>query len=266
MEIIRNGFHPVSSWQVVKALEAGMSLPERAVWVTFDDADPSVIEVALPILDRYDIPSTMFVCPGVVDTDDPYWWQVLERFVLEGLPYPSHLPVEDDSEALRLLKSVDDDMRRDAIAEMTAMMADAGIVLRHRQVSTEELQRYVRHGGTIGNHTWDHPCLNHCDVEEQQHQVIEAHQWLRERFPSQPPLFAYPNGNWARPTQQTLAELGYQLAVLFDHRLANPRWQAPLRLSRLMTNPELTVARYRAILGGVHPLVNRIRTAARARR
>jgi peptidoglycan/xylan/chitin deacetylase (PgdA/CDA1 family) len=261
MAILRDDFHAVGAKQVLDAIQHGRKLPERAVWVTFDDADPSVIDVALPVLDQRQVPSTVFVCPGMVDGDHPYWWQVVERFAAEGLPFPSSLPVTKEAEALRRLKSMSDAQRRSTVEEMTSVMADAGIGLRHSQISTRQLQRYVEHGGTVGNHTWDHPCLNRCHPDEQRRQVIEAHEWIRDRFPSQPLLFAYPNGDWALQAEEVLTELGYGVAVTFDHRLAHLRRQSPLRLSRLRANSELSLDRYRAILGGFHPLAHRFRMA-----
>lgn len=260
MAILRNHFRPVGANRVLDAIQHGRKLPGRAVWVTFDDADPSLIDVALPVLERYELPSTVFVCPGLVDTDHPYWWHVVERFSAEGLPFPSSLPVTSEAEALRRLKSIGDAERRSIVNEMMAVVADAGIRLRRRQISTRELQRYVEHGGTVGNHTWDHPCLNRCHPEEQRRQVIEAHEWLQVRFPSQPLLFSYPNGNWTPQAEAALAGLGYQIAVTFDHWLAHVVRQSPLRLSRLRANSELSLDRYRAILGGIHPVVHRIRT------
>lgn len=261
MSILRNDFHPVGAKQVLDAAGHARKLPDRAVWVTFDDADPSVIDVALPILDQFELPSTVFVCPGVVDTDRPYWWQVVERFASEDLPYPSSLSVTSEAEALQRLKSMSDVQRRSIVDEMTSVMADAGIVLRRRQISTRQLQRYVDHGGTVANHTWDHPCLNRCRPDEQRRQVIAAHEWLQATFPSQPLLFAYPNGDWAPHAEAALAELGYRVAVVFDHRLTHLRRQSPRRLSRLRVNSELSLNRYRAILGGLHPVVHRIRMA-----
>ena len=47
-----------------------------------------------------------------------------------------------------------------------------------------------------------------------------------------PTLFAYPNGDWADAAESALVECGYEVGVLFDHRLTSGR-QHHLRLSRL---------------------------------
>src|SRR5687767_9726596 len=56
---------------------SGERLPARAVWFTFDDGDPTVVELGLPLLRHHGIRPTMFVCPSVIGTDRPLWWQAL---------------------------------------------------------------------------------------------------------------------------------------------------------------------------------------------
>ena len=52
--------------------------------------------------------------------------------------------------------------------------------------------------------------------------------------------------------ERLLAEDGYRLAVLFDHRLT-PRTALPLRLSRLRVGADANLPRFRSILSGFHP-------------
>ena len=64
-------------------------------------------------------------------------------------------------------------------------------------------------------------------------------------------MFAYPNGNVAATTRQVLKELGYEVAVEFDHRLANIDGD-PLSLSRLRIDSDASVERTAAIASGAH--------------
>jgi hypothetical protein len=36
---------------------------------------------------KHAIPATMFICPGVVDTTEPYWWQVVEEAAVRQIVY-----------------------------------------------------------------------------------------------------------------------------------------------------------------------------------
>lgn len=52
--------------EVVAALEKNASLP-RGVVITFDDGYRDFLLHALPVLERYEVPATLFVCTGEVD-------------------------------------------------------------------------------------------------------------------------------------------------------------------------------------------------------
>src|SRR5436190_558012 len=53
------------------------------VVVTFDDGYADNATVAAPILERHGVPATMFVVSGVVGSQADFWWDELERLVME---------------------------------------------------------------------------------------------------------------------------------------------------------------------------------------
>ena len=73
-----------------------------------------------------------------------------------------------------------------------------------------------------------------------------------------PALFAYSNGNWTTEAEHLLVELGYESAVLFDHRVAHPG--NPLRLSRTRVNADDDMDTFRARVSGIHPAIHRLRS------
>jgi peptidoglycan/xylan/chitin deacetylase (PgdA/CDA1 family) len=234
--LLRRHYHPIALADVVAALD-GAPLPRRAVWVTFDDGDPSVVDVALPLLRRHEVRATMFVCPSVIDSDDPLWWQAL-----------------DDEREIARLKRASDAERRAAVATTTRRVP---------QLTTEQLREFAR-DGDIGNHTWSHPMLDRCDDDEQRRQVRAAHEWLASTLGTAPIAFAYPNGNVAAAAGAELAALGYRVALLHDHRLAS--LDTPLAMSRLRAGDHVTDARFGAIVAGLHPLVHGARGRVRGPR
>lgn len=250
-------YQPVSGREVIGAVCGGSPLPRDAVWVTFDDGHPTVVERAQPVLDRYAVPATMFVCPGLVDTERPHWWTVVTDALELGF-----VPTFDgrrwgDRSLVTHLKSKPDEERRAFVAQLEAVVADRiGAKVTERQVSRHELVNWVKSGHELGNHTWDHPCLDRCAPDEQQSQVTAAHEWLNTHFPEAPSCFAYPNGNWSAPTEAHLRALGYQVALGFDHRLTT--LHNPLRMSRLRVSAHASLPRFVAILSGVHPSAYRL--------
>lgn len=51
--------------QAIECIETG-NVPEKAVWISFDDMDQTIYDNAQPILEKYDIPATGFVITGQV--------------------------------------------------------------------------------------------------------------------------------------------------------------------------------------------------------
>jgi peptidoglycan/xylan/chitin deacetylase (PgdA/CDA1 family) len=53
----------------------------RVVAVTFDDAYRSVIELARPILDRFELPATVFAPTDFIDSEQPMRWARIDRWL-----------------------------------------------------------------------------------------------------------------------------------------------------------------------------------------
>lgn len=246
-------YRPVTGRDVVAAYRQGRPLPPRAVWVTFDDGHPEVVTDAMERLERWGIRATMFVCPAVIDTNEPFWWEVVRAAERLGVPPPPGAaghrgPLE------AALKACPDARRRQVVAELgSAIESRDPEALYRPQLSSQQLRQWLEHGHEVGNHTWDHPLLDTCTPEQQRGQIRRAHQWLERATGSPPTLFAYPNGNWSAASEQELNALDYQLGVGFDHRLARAPQEHRLRVSRLRVDTDAPVDRFRAIISGVHP-------------
>lgn len=89
---------PMSLPEIARAARDG-ALPERALGVTFDDAYRDVLENAVPILERYDVPATVFVTTGDGGRTREFWWDELERLLLQAPSPPRVLELEIGGEA-----------------------------------------------------------------------------------------------------------------------------------------------------------------------
>jgi peptidoglycan/xylan/chitin deacetylase (PgdA/CDA1 family) len=255
LDFLIREFHLVSGREVAASHAEGVQLPPRCAWITFDDGDPTVIDNALPLLLERSVPATMFVCPGLLDTSEPYWWVIAARAVESGVAGDIMGSSITPSEAVSRLKRLADTERRAIIAHLRERLVrkDPALVVQ-RQLTTTELLAWTAGGLEVGNHTWDHPLLDGCTREEQRRQVRQAHDALRDALGWEPSSFAYPNGNFDADTERELERLGYSLAVGFDHRLSR-RGQCALRVSRLRIDATAGLPRLRAITSGLHSTV-----------
>ena len=155
-------------------------------------------------------------------------------------------------------------MRRleiDVLALRLASQAGVPITL---SAGKADLTRWVEDGHEIGNHTWDHPCLDKCSPDGQIEQVTRGHEALLG-IGIHPRFFAYPNGNLSPVTARAIQELNYTAGLAFDHRSTNLK-RSPDSLSRLRVSADASSERLESILSGAHSGVFFMARALRIRR
>lgn len=90
LEVIRRHFAPISLPQLVTHL-GGDHFPHRGVAVTFDDGYADNLHHAKPLLEKHRVPATVFVAAGAVGKPQEFWWDDLDRILLEPGPLPDRL-------------------------------------------------------------------------------------------------------------------------------------------------------------------------------
>ncbi len=145
------------------------------------------------------------------------------------------------------------DGRRREIVNTLLAEAERPLPNDWRQLDEFELARWTRAGMALGNHSWDHPCLDMVDAESQRAQIIQTHDWLSDHLGRVPRSFAYPNGNFSDVVDAQVAELGYELGLMYDNKLADLGSAQPLQLSRVMLEADQPARRLKGVLSGAQP-------------
>ena len=90
LTVLRRRWMPLRLEEIVSALHVG-DLPPHAVVVTFDDGYADNLECATPLLERYDVPATVFITTGYLGGRREFWWDELERILLHSASLPATL-------------------------------------------------------------------------------------------------------------------------------------------------------------------------------
>jgi peptidoglycan/xylan/chitin deacetylase (PgdA/CDA1 family) len=240
MEIVRKHFRPVPLQELVACINTG-SIPDGTVVITFDDGYLDNITHAVPILERYDIPATIFVVSRALGRQ--FWWDELEKiFLTPGtLPAELRLSVRDTVSSWNLngwtcytdkeyLKHQDWKTWQPqptarhwvflAVWEQLKILSD-----RHRSIILQELRRWagITHDDQpqnmspndisalgqselieIGCHTASHERLSAIASEEQDREIQEGKAELETLTGSALRSFAYPYGENEDYTSVTL--------------------------------------------------------------
>lgn len=93
LEVLKRYTHPVSLLQLVQAVRDKKSI-DRWVALTFDDGYSDNLHAVKPLLERYDIPATFFITTGNLENKREFWWDELERLLLQPGTLPAVLSLK----------------------------------------------------------------------------------------------------------------------------------------------------------------------------
>jgi peptidoglycan/xylan/chitin deacetylase (PgdA/CDA1 family) len=253
--MLRRDFRPVPLKEAI-ATRKGL-LP---VAVTFDDGYADVLTEAVPVLERFEIPATVFVVPGVAA--EGFWWDRLRTVFGNPDALPDRMrmevgstPLEWDREegvdalrrsAYRALRSVDARSRGkhlDDLAEWAGVEPGSPVaVLDH-----DQLVRLAEHPLVeVGSHTMSHADLAVLGSAGLEHEIRGSRERLKDCLGQVVESFSYPHGGLQPAIRARIRAAGYLRACSSEGGLVHPGVD-PFRLPRLWP-PDWPGDRFRAWL------------------
>ncbi len=226
----------------VARLDSPFELSRASIAITFDDAYAGALALALPELERRRFPSTVFVAPGLLGRDAP-WWDLL------ATPSSGEIPPDRRSAALDLLAGDGDAILR-AAAERGWPRYPAAP--EHRIAREDELRAALESAphATVAAHSWSHANLSALDHERLHDELTRPMEWLREEFPERTlNLLAYPYGLESPATRRAVRGAGYASAYRVDGGWSRSD-DDPSALPRLNVSSGVSDPGFRARLGG----------------
>jgi peptidoglycan/xylan/chitin deacetylase (PgdA/CDA1 family) len=227
MEYLAANFDVISMRELRRHLETATPWPDRTVAVTFDGGYSDVLYTAKDVLERFEVPATVFVPSVNLIERTRFWWDILEDLLIAGDPH-GHLVIETEGESYCWpLASQQDRFRafddlygilsdktpldqREIIAHIVQSLDGPGEELdSHATLSVQELKT-LEEGGliTVGGHT--HHCvkLSLLSEPEQRNEIEYNKQILEEVLGHGVECFAYPFGDESSYTTETCRILG----------------------------------------------------------
>lgn len=210
---LRSAYNLISLEAFLAALESGRlgELPPKSLIITFDDGHRSNYDL-IETLRALPAPPTVFVCSGLVGTEQPFWFDVVAD--------PEALKLIPDEE--RLLR-VQADLRS---SEPTGRAALAGTEI-------DQLKRFV----DFQSHTVSHPILPRCPPLKALRELADSRKQLEQRHGLRVYALAYPNGDYTEREIRFARQVGYRCAVTVDFGF-NGSSADPFRLRRIAINDD----------------------------
>lgn len=244
MDVVSKYAHPIPLSKLVNYLRAG-ALPPKSIAVTFDDGYADNLYQAKPILEKYAVPATVFVCTGYAGRE--FWWDELERLVtssqadlgvlrlqVRGSQFEWNQPngnPESDLEARRkfrhalyqFLLTLDVDDQNYAMSAIRNWSGISANETASRAMTHAELLQLAEDGLVeLGSHTRHHPMLPHLSLKRQKDEIDAGKQDL-ESLLGKPVLgFAYPNGRVTDDAKRIIQAAGFAFACTSLHDVVRP--------------------------------------------
>ncbi|RPI71338.1 MAG: polysaccharide deacetylase family protein, partial [Desulfobacteraceae bacterium] len=87
LDVICKYYHPLSLNDLCRAIQT-KAVPPHSIVITFDDGYSDNLYAAKPLLEKYNIPATVFVTGGLIGPSASLWWDELARIFLQPGPLP----------------------------------------------------------------------------------------------------------------------------------------------------------------------------------
>jgi peptidoglycan/xylan/chitin deacetylase (PgdA/CDA1 family) len=186
-----------------------LSLPKTRPFVafTFDDGFADNLTRALPIMERFAAPFTVYVTTGMITRDIDAWWFGLaalvgsqERIALPGLGLSFECP--DSQSKMHAFKTIEAAIHNDfaVLPHVRAAIAenktDCSALVDREALTEQQLRRLARHPlVTIGGHTTTHRNLAQASAAVVHWEMAENRKFLQATIDRPVVHFAYPFGH-----------------------------------------------------------------------
>jgi len=263
---LKQYFTIVTFAELAAILERNRKPPPNLLLMTFDDGYRDNYTTVYPILRAYEVPATLFLVPGFIETGVVPWWDRVcyyfkhtprrEVWLTEWGPLAWPLKDRTDRERaaremIALLKSVEDGQREQLL---TALEAECEVawppeMSRDLFLTWDEVREMVASGFEIGAHTLTHPILTTVfDETRLRHEIAQSKLILEQEVEQEVLAFAYPAGRFNPLVERLVQDAGYQFAVSCcagRNQLSNYQ---PFALRRLKVETGKDFNRFRAKL------------------
>jgi peptidoglycan/xylan/chitin deacetylase (PgdA/CDA1 family) len=199
--------------------------------ITFDDGYRDLYNYALPVLQTYEIPATIYLIGRCMETGETPWYDRI--FASLALQSSTFLEVETNRirrfslstpqmraaaawEIVCYLRSIPDIARQQWCSEFDRKMRLPIDLLNGQMLDWEQVRTMKRAGISFGAHTMNHPAVSRLESAAYDNEFTNCKKLLENGLDASVEHFAYPFGKLAdsnRAAEEFLARAGYLSAV-----------------------------------------------------
>jgi peptidoglycan/xylan/chitin deacetylase (PgdA/CDA1 family) len=199
--------HLKSRFEVVPLESSGPGNVSKRLRVvcTFDGGWEDNALIAFPVIQRYGLPVTIFICPGLLDQCNPFW---PERAVA-NLKAWNEAAID---ECIESLKGLPPEQRRRAI-EILEHGKSPAFISTDRTMSWDDVREMAGMEVAFGSSTMVHEILTNLTWAQAQYEMTASKLALESELGKPCATLAYPNGNNSSSIRRLAKLTGYHRAM-----------------------------------------------------
>ncbi len=252
---LKLNFHVVSLGALLESMrEQRPQHPRGELALTFDDGLRNQFKLAYPLLQRLEMPATMFVCPGLVDRKEWLWnhgmrarWRRLDKDARDRLAHELGTGMDNENSWIEWMKSLhiaDRERACELVRQETPSFRASPLEQdAYDMMGWDDIMAMDAALVTVGSHTLNHPILPHLDDESLEAELRDSRAELEERLQRAVPLFCYPNGSTDMRVRDC-ASRHYEAAVSTMEDLVGDDVD-PWNIPRIPASPDLALCAWR---------------------
>ncbi len=239
--------------------------------ITFDDGYRDFIEYAMPVINKYKVPTSIYVITDCVDSCLPPWTYLFNFFLLntsitslevESIEIPPSLRknnwknLEEKIDLIKqfspILKTISDEGKEDIMQQMQVQITDVEMP-KNLMLNWDEIRLLKNEGVEIGSHSGKHPALSKdFHLDSVRHELERSGKEIKAAIGKFPIAISYPFGIYNSQVKKIAKEVGYKMGLtvlpkpytLNDDHFEIPRielYSEPFYKTRFRMNGQLQV-------------------------
>jgi peptidoglycan/xylan/chitin deacetylase (PgdA/CDA1 family) len=221
-------YNVVDMARVIESKSGSAPLPPRALTITFDDGWADTFEVALPILHKLGLPSTVFVTPTGVTGEGSFWREelfaahrLLGKEAVTEVTHGASADHADSFDFVAWAEALEEEPRNTMYARV---LEAAGDEARAAMMSVRQLE-VLASEATVGGHGWRHDWLvkSPDPLGELGRSRSELAALCGREDDAFPETMSFPHGRYDAGVVEAVRDQGFELAFTSDHCLNRTR-------------------------------------------
>ncbi|MFQ6601631.1 polysaccharide deacetylase family protein [Flavobacterium sp. C3NV] len=232
------------NYQILRLSDDWSALKKTGIVITFDDGYADNLLNALPLLEKYQIPATIFVTTLNIDSKKEFWW---DRFVFDYMYCEPFFYLPDTKEKVskkmhsyadisNFISKLATEKKERWFLEFEKLNKIPFFDNEHfRSLSNEELKYISNHPLIdIGIHTHNHYPFKNLSYQEQKEELRYSIEKLNKLITKPISYLALPHGSYNDQTLKVVEELNCLGMLLANNNYSNYRNKLSKKINRIL--------------------------------